>query len=390
MKLGLSGNVLPIHPQPKTDEIFSSWYCRIAQENGIKLHTLEVQLFGRDKQIWTRDIDRSIDEPTLERVASICATDIDRARDTTLRSFETLLFDQITTTSNTNWILPAGVFHRKRRRRSMQFCPLCLAMDQVPYYRKQWRLALHTFCDQHDVLLHDCCPKCQAPVVFHRQELGDRWRHHVHSITLCTTCGFDLKRSPAFQAPAIEIHSWINLKSQLFFLDNGWTFIPGQNFPYSHLYFSALRNLIYKLLSNWTTSRLLEHFQEKFPVTRSLKIVNRQAFEFYGVTDRHCLLQIGTWFLLDWPNRLLELCTLLKVRHSELIRDFDQIPFWFFDAVQELKYLPVGPSEGEKAAMLQLLIKYENTPYKTELWKIIAKRISTGSVRQTLENTGIM
>ena len=385
MTLGLSGNVLPIHPQPKADEIFSSWYCRIAQANGIKLHTLEVQLFGRDKQIWTRDIDKSIDEPTLQRVALICGTEMDRARDTTLRSYESNLFQEINPNGNTNWILPLGVFHRKRHRRSMQFCPLCLATDEVPYYRKQWRLALCTFCDRHDVLLHDCCPKCQAPVVFHRQELGDRWLHHVSSITLCTNCGFDLKRSPAYQAPVIEIHSWITLKSQLFFLENGWTFIPGMNFSYSHLYFNALRNVIYKLLSKWTTSRLLKYFQDAFPFATNLEIINKQAFEFYGLKERHSLIQIATWFLLDWPNRFLEICRLCKVRFSELTRDFEDIPFWFFDSAQTLKVLPLGPSEGEKAAMLQLLAKYENTPYKKELRRIIAKRISHGAVYRDLQ-----
>lgn len=223
-----------------------------------------------------------------------------------------------------------------------------------------------------------------TPVVFHRQELGDRWSHQVHSITLCTSCGFDLKRSLAFQAPVIEIHSWINLKSQLSFLGNGWTFIPGLNFSYSHLYFSVLRNLIYKLLSNWTTSRLFRHFQERFPSTSSLRVVNNQPFESYGVKDRLCFLQMATWFLLDWPNRFLEICGLCKVRFSELIRDFNDIPFWFLDSTQVLKASPIGPSDGEKAAMLQLLIKYENTPYKKELWKIIAKRISTGPVYQVL------
>jgi len=169
MTFGLSGHVLPIHPQPKPDEIFSSWFCRIAQDNGMKLHTLEVQLWGRDKQIWTRDIDRSIDEPTLAKVAAVSSTTIERARETCLRSYEGRMFERLNVAGNSDWILPSGIFHRKRKRPGMQFCPLCLATDETPYYRKAWRLALSTFCDLHDVMLHDRCPKCQSPVIFHRQ-----------------------------------------------------------------------------------------------------------------------------------------------------------------------------------------------------------------------------
>ncbi|WP_375540032.1 TniQ family protein [Rugamonas brunnea] len=168
-----------MHPQPKDDEIFSSWLCRIAQANGLKLHTLEVQVWGRKKQIWTRDIDRSIDDATLARVAELSGTPLDRARETCLQSLEGKLFERLVVKSNSDWVLPSGVYHRKRRRHAMQFCPLCLAQDASPYYRRSWRLALSTFCTVHDIMLHECCPSCEEPVAFHRQELGDRWTSRI-------------------------------------------------------------------------------------------------------------------------------------------------------------------------------------------------------------------
>lgn len=382
MSFGLSGTVLPVHPQPKPDEIFSSWYCRIAQENEIKLHTLEVQLWGREKQIWTRDIDRSIDEQTLTRVASVSGTGIDHARDTCLRSYEGKLFNKLLVTGNSNWILPAGVFHRKRRRRGMQFCPLCLATDEIPYYRKTWRLALFTFCDVHDVMLHDCCPQCQSPVMFHRQELGNRWANKIESLSLCTACGFDLKRAPVCQASTIEIGAWLALKSQLFYLDNGWTFTPGMTFLYSHLYFDVLRNLIRKLLSNWTTGRLLQHAQEIFYVPISLNLHHDEPFEFYGVNERHYLVQIATWYLLDWPKRFLEISKTLRVRYSELMREFDPIPFWFIDSVAQLEIKPIGPSDGEKGAMRQILQRDYDQVRRKVLRNAIWHRIGKNSINK--------
>jgi uncharacterized protein (DUF983 family) len=377
---GLSGTVLPVHPQPKPDEIFSSWLCRIAKDNGIKLHTLEVQLWGRGKQIWTRDIDRSIDDATLTKVAVVSGTPVERAQETCLRSYEGKLFERLNVVGNSDWILPSGVVHRKRKHRSMQFCPLCLATDIEPYYRKTWRLALSTFCDLHDVLLHDCCPKCQSPVMFHRQELGNRWAWKVESLTLCTSCGFDLKRAAAYQAPVVEIEAWTTLKSQLFFLYQGWTFSGDETFFYSHLYFEVVRNLVHKLRSNWTTGRLMQYALQKFSVDQKLEIQGKLPFEFYGVVERHYLLQIATWYLLDWPNRFLEVGRNLRIRYSELMRDFPEVPFWFFDRARYLENKPLGPCDEEKTAMRSLWEDTNDLIKKEQLKRVIRQRLANNSI----------
>ncbi|MBB3121469.1 TniQ family protein [Pseudoduganella violacea] len=248
---GLSGLVLPAHPQPKDDEIFSSWLCRIAQANGLKLHTLEVQVWGRGKEIWTRDIDRSVDDPTLTRIASLCGTSFERAHATTLRGLEGLIFEKIVM-GNSPWILPAAVYHRTRRRPFMQFCPACLAGDKIPYYRRSWRLALATFCDTHSVMLHDCCPRCQAPVMFYRQELGDRWSSDFGTLSLCTTCRFDLRETDTEKVVIFDRDALLTLRMQMRYLDLGWTFTDKQIFQYSQLYFDVLRNLIQKMMSPWS------------------------------------------------------------------------------------------------------------------------------------------
>lgn len=380
MVTGLSGAVLPIHPQPKPGEIFSFWFCRIAQANGMKLHTLEVQLWGRGKQIWTRDIDRSIDDQTLAKVASVSGTAIERARETCLRSYEGKLFERLNPVGNSNWILPSGVFHRKRKHRGMQFCPLCLATDEIPYYRKAWRLALVTFCDLHDVLLHDCCPKCQSPVMFHRQELGNRSAWKVDSLTLCTSCGFDLKRAAAYAAPVVDIHAWSTLKSQLFSLEYGWTFTDDRTFFYSHLYFNVVRNLIHKLRSNLTTGRLLQHARQELLLDPELMRTSMVPFEFYGVKERHYLVQIATWYLLDWPNRFLEIGKDLRIRYSELMRDFELAPFWFVDGARRLENKPLGPSVGERAAMLALWDSTDDLIKQKQLKRKIWKRVGNKSI----------
>lgn len=381
MTVGLSGTVLPLHPQPKPGEIFSSWFCRIAQANGIKLHTLEVQLWGRGKEIWTRDIDRSIDDNTLALVATSAGTSFERARETTLKSYEGLLFETLTTKTQTDWVLPSGVYHRIRKRPCMQFCPLCLATDEIPYFRKKWRLAFSTFCDEHDVMLHDCCPECKSPVMIHRQEMGDRNSWRIDSLTICTVCGFDLKRAAAYQAPIVDIDVWNTLKVQACFMDLGWTFAGTETFSYSHLYFDVLRNLILKLKWKKSPGRLLSYAVEHLRVIGPPPTRTRDPFENLDLRERHYLLQIATWYMLDWPSRFLTACREMKIRYSELTHEFCTAPFWFLSEARQLEFKPLGPSHEEREAMRGLLRKTEEPIKRQQLKKFISARMAKMRLR---------
>lgn len=372
---GLSGRVLPVHPQPKEDEIFSSWLCRIAQANGIKLHTLEVQLWGRDKQIWTRDIDGSGDDETLSVISSLCGTPFERAYQTSLRGLEGKLFDKLVR-GNTPWVLPAGVYHRKRKRPFMQFCPICLVTDKTPYYRRSWRLALTTFCDKHNVMLHDRCPQCQAPVMFYRQELGDRWTVGFRSLTSCTTCGFDLGTAQVKPVVVVDRLALLTLRHQVRFLDLGWTFNDGRVFQYSQAYFSALRNLLQKLMSPWSIRRLREVVETQFSLPSIQVSRAREPFEYYGVTERHQLLQVATWYLMDWPSRFQRIFRENGCRYSELMRDFTDAPYWFQSDASYLERLPLGASPDEMAAMRALLQKTTDAKRRNRLQHLMLRRLS--------------
>ena len=47
-------------------------------------------------------------------------------------------------------------------------CPLCLATDETPYWRKSWRLITTTRCEEHGRTMLDRCPSCAAAFVIDR------------------------------------------------------------------------------------------------------------------------------------------------------------------------------------------------------------------------------
>src|SRR5258708_40246243 len=118
-----------------------------------------------------------------------------------------------------------GIYHRSRTLYGLKFWSECLAEDREPYYRRSWRLALMTVCEKDHILLHDRCPNCQAPVNFHRNELGNRYKWAPDSIPLCHSCEYDLRTSPTV---SININSrLITFQRQLTSaVERGWITIP--------------------------------------------------------------------------------------------------------------------------------------------------------------------
>ncbi|HEX7646581.1 MAG TPA: TniQ family protein, partial [Noviherbaspirillum sp.] len=365
-------------------------YCRIAQENSFKLRTLEVQLWGKHKQIWTRDIDRSIDDQTLTEVATACGTTLDAARETCLHSYEGVLFRSLNSNGNSDWILPAGIYHRKRLLNGMQFCPRCLGTDRQPYFRKVWRTSLATFCDLHHVLLHDCCPSCRAPVVFHRQEMGSKRDSNIESLSFCTKCGFDLKRGACYAVPIFDYRVWNAMWEQLCFLDFGWTFLEGQTFQYSPQYFDALHHLVTRLLSTKSMRKVLSVVENAHPGSVWFTIRHQVPFDYYSVAERNAILQVATWLLQEWPERFLRVCREAKVRHSELINLNTDLPYWFSSGASPLSVKPVGPGPEERAAMRQLLEEAEEDEIKTDwLKRHMIQRLALQPIRSLWETDSL-
>lgn len=233
---GLSGRLWPVHLKPQADELLSSWLMRLAAAHALKLHTFCALTWTRRKQIWNRDIDKCADESILNLLVEKTGTRPEVVARTTLAAYEGYLYERHNPYGNTRWIMPVGVYHRTRRRHGLQFCPRCLAEDDAPYYRRSWRLAFVTFCERHGTTLSDRCPRCYAPVNFHRNELGHRAKWAADSVTLCHACGYDLRETSEAQPTGLADCRILEFQRGLTdATKSGWVEINGQGPVYSHL-----------------------------------------------------------------------------------------------------------------------------------------------------------
>lgn len=339
--MSLSGRLWPLHLKPQFDELLSSWLVRLARAHHIRLHSF-CDIAWPKKQIWNRDIDKSADAEILKLLSRKTATPVARVRSTCLRKYEGRLYEKHNPLGNTHFIMPLGIFHRTHKRYGLQFCPLCLAEDGDPYFRCRWRLAIVTVCEKHKIILCDRCPECEAPITFHRASLDD------YSITFCWWCKFDLRNASARSHFTSQPQA-LNQKKLLRIWRNGWVDVPNYGPVYAAQYFAVYRQIL-KVLSRRRAINGREHLSRilKLPEFDGQHTSKRIEAEFMPLGERYCLVAMANWVLSDWPHRWVSFCRDTGLWTSEVFRDMDEIPFWYWEPChEELNRSSYHPSDQE-------------------------------------------
>ncbi|MDW7646484.1 MAG: TniQ family protein [Desulfuromonadales bacterium] len=326
--MSLSGRLWPIHLKPQPDELLSSWLVRLARAHHIRLHSF-CDIAWPKKQIWNRDIDKSVDSEILETLSSRTATPIKRVRETTLWKYEGWLYEKHNPLGNTHLILPIGVFHRTHKRFGLQFCPLCLAEDLDPFFRCRWRLSIVTVCEKHKIILWDRCPECEEPIAFHRASLDDS------SITFCWRCRFDLRNALAQTHTTAKTQA-LNQIKLLRICRKGWVDVPNYGPVYSVQYFAVYRQIL-QVLSRRRAANGREHLMRvlTLPDFDETKAAKRVDAEYLPIGERYILVAMANWVLLDWPNKWISFCCDTGLWTSQVFRDIDAIPFWYWEPCHE-------------------------------------------------------
>lgn len=328
---GLSGNLWPVHPHRLPDELLSFWILRTAHANRIKLQTFTNVTFGRDASPWARDIDRSASPVFLATLAERTGSTLDELKGGMLSGYEGIVFERHNAAGNTPWILPLGIYHRTRRAYGMQFCPECLFWDEVPYFRRRWRLAFATICDRHGTLLHDRCPECQAPVIYFRNDLGLRWKGSLSGHTLCWRCQCDLRRAPTWGADWLDAETYVALRSLLTFIDDGLGVAGPHCFDYATLFLAILHRACEMLASNGTRRRY-DRLKEVVSRETGLALprsLGPAAFEGLTLVDRHRVVLCALWLLMQWPERFVRVCGEAGLSRAFVLGDMVNAPYWF-------------------------------------------------------------
>lgn len=308
-------STLPVHPQPLEGELLSSWMIRLAHGNGFKVQTFTALQFGRERSIWTRDIDHHAPAWLLERLASVSGQPIDRLEAMTLRAFEGRVFERLNPKGRTRFLLPLSVYHRARRGFGLQYCPGCLAEDSEPYFRLRWRLSLSCVCCTHRVFLRDRCPGCGQAMAAHRADMGSRTGFpHARGLWRCAHCQQDLRRSDAYRATADEVQLQRRLDDAM---AAGFVELDGTGPTYSHLFFNGLRILSHGIDRVSERGDRLSKLESGDSATRLRLLGDAEALTH------------------EWPSRLLSWCAGVRCAYSVLSNVDLVMPYWLGSVLRQ-------------------------------------------------------
>ena len=312
----------PCHPHPLPDELLSCWLVRIAHAHRLKVQTFCEQVFGREKQVWNRDIDRLAPRWIINRLSIQTGTSLADAHQTALTAYRSLLYPRRKDSGILRWILPLDMWHRKHMGHGLQFCPACLAEDPIPYYRKRWRLALYTCCTRHNAMMHDRCPACGAGVAFHRIELGCYGSADEGPLTFCHQCGFDLRGSPVVKP------SFYEDSSRQVMLEVLHMFEGKDTHGFDAGFFSVLHQMCRLLLSNTRHTKLREYVIGLAKAPDLLLQPGKKGCEERSIRERHHIVQLGMWLMVDPDKRIVEAWRNKVVRYN-LLKGLEGTPQWY-------------------------------------------------------------
>ena len=327
-----SPSLWPVRPKPLTDELLSCWIMRLAHGLGLKAQTLCNVLWGASLQIWNRDIDRLGPEKVLTTLSAHTGVTFDDVLATTLRIFEGKVFGRCKDSGALPWIQSLKINHRMRDGFGMQFCGICLANDRIPYFRKRWRVSFYTVCTKHRVMLHDRCPACGSAVAFHRTDVGQGIGAMSDSLAACHVCGFNLANAPQISVTSYEAGASEWQYSLCASLERDCT---GTSLFLGVDELRVLHHIIGLLWCRYRSVRLREYVCCQLAIPDLLKGHDREKIESASLAQRHFLVQLAGWLMIDLGPRLRKAWIGKTVRYNQLLKDLEQIPEFYGCAVAE-------------------------------------------------------
>ena len=303
----------PMPVWPLLDELATSWILRCAAAHGEIPHSFTTATWGR-RQVWNRDADRSLTSADLAILASQMGIDGQAARNTNLDSLVELIGGwprESPARSVIPGLMVAGIYHRKRRRHGLQFCPECLMTDREPYFRRRWRLAVSIVCTRHGCELADACPACDSPVMPHRASR--------YSMLACTVCGSSLAFNGELATKAAT-----GAQALIDELVGAEKAVVGKKQVSVESWIAGVR-ILYSALHS---ARVARAFGRR-PDAKAWA-----PLEFARVCDRIRGLPIVTSMLRQWPREFIERCESGNVRRLDIADARRKPPDWLLEVLE--------------------------------------------------------
>lgn len=314
LKTGLGTMPWVFKLRPHEDELLSSFLVRTAHAHGMTPHRF-CRLFIPGVQIWTRDIDCTASQSTLDFIAAQSGLSGSAVQAMTLLPKLPGSNRPAEHCARLAWVNAIGIYHRTRTRFGLQYCPHCLAA--TPAFLRAWRLSYVVACEVHQCFLLDRCRSCKRPLSQHRRGFD---------LTRCHHCGAALSQlrtlpsQDVHVANALEVQhmfeSWAGTHSVIL----GSVVVSREDFfAGSMIILKAVRE---KMRSNvgLRGSDIADH-------------CNGEGLRLGAVTTRASLCRVLYEVLSDWPINFLHFAGASRMTQVG-VRHHGAAPAWLQEVIR--------------------------------------------------------
>lgn len=373
---------LPLTRSLIDGESFSSWFIRLADAHCMSVQQLGFWLMGRGRQVFGEDMDRGAWACMLEAVSAAAGQPLARLVAGTLRSHEGLLWGELPRQGPARWVLPIVKRSTQRDGFGVQYCPQCLATDQVPHLRLAWRLAFSVACIEHGCRLLDRCDRCYAPVAPHRWRTGALRELGSSGIVRCQECGADRRRSRLAEAGLNAIQAQARMVEVL---QSGCAVVDGQTVH--ALSFFAGAAMLWSLLDDPRDAHAVwGELDLDVPAFVEGTQGRYGSFERRSVDERAQLLEAFERLLCRGVDDVARGLSLRRLSSRNLLRYGTALrmpaPYWYWCIVRRhLDRTIYTPSEGEldQAIRYQLRIDGGRSARGSEVCRLLGMATSSSA-----------
>ncbi len=316
-----------IVPTPLDDEVFSSWFVRLAYAHHIHPQTFINLYFGlKNRGRFRKNIDTSLDEKLLKQIQTMCKNKIN-ILNLTLKTYSGYLQeDDINIASN-------------RFFSHLRFCPMCLREDKIVYFRKKWNFTFSTICLKHNCFLYESCPKCNEQLSILKMYKNDL------PFNNCTKCGFELKKSRKLRVSNKFLLGVQGQKNIYTVLDSGY--IQFDNYViYSFCFFDTINQLTKLIISKQNFKYLETLFLFKLlNDCKEIKINSSKSIYLQISIKENFALCGLIWHLFEkYPKNLKQFICTNNLTHWDMVKEIRYLSFWYDNLVNNIapRYIAFG------------------------------------------------
>ena len=165
-------------------------------------------------------------------------------------------------------------------------------------------------------------------MAFHRGDMGSLQGHHRESIADCFACGESLASGlvDSIEPYVPEVMNWLSGVAA-----SVMSSIPSAT---NSDILKVMRQLALLFLSRYSTVKLHDHVCGQLGLQPVALTYGKHGFESRLLAERHHVIQLIGWLMMDLESRLRSAWRAKAVRYNHMLKDFDGAPQFYLEIVE--------------------------------------------------------